>query len=77
MQINIIVMYFYFGFVLGVIFFFTPDHFGRKPTLVFTMSTSLIAYTVLLHVPSLTAKSIAFFVMGFMHLKSSLSFIYC
>ena len=53
-----------------------PDRIGRKKSVIGGMAVSLAAQIVMLFLPSLLARSICFFVMGFANLKTSQSYVW-
>ena len=59
------------GYGLGVVSFFLPDTFGRKRTMNYFVPSFAIAAAIVIYSPGLTVKKVAFFVLGFLHLKSN------
>ena len=53
-----------------------PDRIGRKKSVIGGMAVSIAAQIVMMFMPSLLARSIGFFVMGFANLKNSQSYVW-
>ena len=76
-RISSIVSAYFFGYFVGVFFFFMPNTYGRKPSMVlsltcYTLGSGLIAYG-----NSIEKKTLGFFLLGVFHLKITLSYQYC
>ena len=48
LEIGYIVSVYYIGYLVGTSFWFVPDKYGRKKTVIFSLSLELIAETVIL-----------------------------
>ena len=68
---------YFIGFGFGMLLFPMPDYYGRRPSLILSMTGYLVAITVCLFVPTLLYRSIALFFIGFFHLKNTASFVLC
>ena len=53
-----------------------PDRIGRRKSVIGGMAVSLASQIVMLFMPSLVARSICFFVLGFSNLKNSQSYVW-
>lgn len=73
-RVNSIVSAYFFGYFIGVFFFFMPNTFGRKPSMMlsltfYTLGSGLIAYG-----NSIDLKFLGYFLLGVFHLKITLSY---
>ena len=64
---------YYIAFGLGIVFMTIPDKYGRKTTLIVTLFFNQIGYALALFYPDIYVKIVGLSIMGFMHIKSSLS----
>ena len=71
---NGIASYYFVGYFIGIILFWMPDTLGRKTTMNFLLPNYVIATAMVIFSHSMLVKSIGFFLMGFFHLKISLSY---
>ena len=75
---NVSFMYsmFFIGTISGALLAVIPDRIGRKKSVIYGMIVSLVAQITLLLVPSIFARTLAFFVLGFSNLKNSQSYVW-
>jgi len=65
---------YFFGYGLGIIFFFLPDTLGRKGTMNIFVSLFTIGCYFATYSKDITHFKIGFFLNGFLHLKSNLCY---
>ena len=65
---------FFLGNGLGFIFCFMPQVYGRKKTMTTVLIGYLTSMFIAIYIPSILMKKIAFFMFGFLHLKTTLSY---
>lgn len=75
-EVNQALSYYFIGYGLGFIFFFFPDAFGKRNSMIFAIITQQIGCTLSLFATDLKIKSIGLFLQGFFHLKTTLSYNY-
>mmetsp|Transcript_24412 Transcript_24412/g.17166 ORF Transcript_24412/g.17166 Transcript_24412/m.17166 type:complete len:143 (+) Transcript_24412:91-519(+) len=68
--------FYYVGYGLGSVLFAIPDRIGRYKTMVVFGYLHLITQFMVIFCQNYYTKSCAFFLMGFFHIKTSLSFVY-
>ena len=66
--------YYFFGFGLGVVFFFTPDYLGRKKTIILFNSGYFFSVYILAYDQRVEMKKLGYFIQGLCHLKISTSY---
>ena len=76
-QVNTMVSMYFIGFGFGILLYAMPDYYGRRPTLILSMTGYLVAITLLLFNTSMHYRSIALFMIGFFHMKNTSSFVLC
>mmetsp|Transcript_2742 Transcript_2742/g.4689 ORF Transcript_2742/g.4689 Transcript_2742/m.4689 type:complete len:286 (+) Transcript_2742:262-1119(+) len=75
-NINKILSFYFIGYGLGFIFFFFPNRFGRKKSMIFALFFQNIGCALSLFSDVILVKQVGFFMQGFFHMKSTLSFNY-
>ena len=73
---NSIGSFFFIGYGIGAIFFFLPDAFGRKKVMSIFMTFVMFATYISAFGTDMSHMRIGFFLIGFFHLKISLSYTY-
>ena len=73
-QYSIIGSSYFIGYFMGSIFFFLPDMFGRKGTFNRVMPIYILSCYFSLFSNSIELKILGFFMQGFFHIKTSLSY---
>ena len=73
-QYSIIGSSYFVGFFVGSIFFFLPDMFGRKGTFNRVMPFYILSCYFSLFSKSIELKILGYFLQGFFHIKTSLSY---
>ena len=71
-----VLSWYFISQIFGASLFFLPDSFGRKKSMNFLLVFNVIGIYIVTFYSSSLMKSIGFFLMGFFHLKISLSFCY-
>ena len=75
--INSMISLHYIAFgVAGLLLFSMPDRLGRKPTMLINFGLHLVAYYLLVFVPTYIARLAGFLLYGLCQLKNSVSYIY-
>ena len=64
---NLVVVFYYFGFLFGLIFFVLPDKIGRKPSMTIMIAFNVVATAMTLFSSNQTVKSAGYFIIGMMH----------
>jgi len=77
LKVNFVVTWFYIGYFFGISLFFMPDQFGRRITILFSQFIAVLGYAMIIFIPNLIAKSIGFFIIGFVHIKNSIAYTQC
>ena len=75
-QISLMFMWFFIGTIAGGSLAVIPDRIGRKKTVIWGMTVSLAAQTVMIFSPDILIRSICFFVLGISNLKNSVSYVW-
>jgi hypothetical protein len=75
--VNSAATWYFIGFAVGYLLFFTPDAFGRRKAMLFQLFFSLIGVGLLTYGDTLVAKSIGFFIKGVNHLTITTSLTHC
>ena len=73
-QSSIIGSSYFIGYFLGSIFFFMPDMFGRKGAFNIVMPVYILSCYFSLFSKSIELKILGFFLQGFFHIKTTLSY---
>jgi MFS family permease len=74
---NSALSYYFIGYGVGFIFFFLPNAYGRKKSMTFAVLFQHLGCYISLYSPTLETRKIGFFMQGFFHLKTTLSYSYC
>ena len=73
---NSIGSFYFFGYAIGIIFFFLPDMLGRRKTMSIFYPLNLLSCFIAIYSKTLLMKKIGFFMIGLFHVKLSLSQTY-
>jgi MFS family permease len=65
--------FYFFGYALGIVFFFLPDFLGRRKTMSIFYPLNLLSCFIAIYSQSLFQKKVGFFMIGLFHVKLSLS----
>jgi len=76
-EISGIVSWYFVGFGLGVVFFFFPDHFGRKKSLNIFLIAQVFAVYLTIFSKEVSAIKIGFFLQGVFHMKTTITYVHC
>lgn len=68
---------YFIGFGIGAVLFPLPDLYGRRKTLILSMVGYLMAIVMLLFSSTIFMRSASLFLIGFFHLKNSISYVVC
>jgi MFS family permease len=71
---NMIGSSYFIGFFIGSIIFFLPDRLGRKGTFNVVLPLYILSCYFALFPKKIEFKILGFFMMGFFHIKTSLSY---
>ena len=64
-------LWYFIGTIIAIFFASTPDNIGRKKTVWYFFSLSVLAQAILLYIPNYYAKSLAYLLLGLGRLKDS------
>ena len=74
--IGLMVTAYFVGFTIGGLFYSLPDKYGRRKALVFGMLLSCIAQCIAIYIPTIWARSAAFFLMGLAQIKIGVAYVW-
>ena len=73
-QIAMLASVYFIGYSIGASMYFLPDKIGRKKSVIFSLTLSMTAETIMMFVTDYHARMGAFFFMGLFQLQNSTSY---
>lgn len=73
---NSIGSFYFFGYAIGIIFFFLPDLLGRRKTMCIFYPLNILSCYIAIYSGTIFWKKVGFFLIGLFHVKLSLSQTY-